>query len=97
MEVRIAGAGPLAQDLNRRVKSIEHAGAVELIGAVGQHEVLDLYRWADGFCLPSYAEGIPVVLMEAMSTELPVVITPVGGIPELVRDRENRLLVSLVI
>ena len=48
---------------------------------------------ADVFCLPSFAEGVPVVLMEAMAAGLPVVATQIMGIPELVRDGESGLLV----
>ena len=48
---------------------------------------------ADVFCLPSFAEGVPVVLMEAMAAGLPVVTTRIAGIPELVEDGEEGLLV----
>jgi glycosyltransferase involved in cell wall biosynthesis len=48
--------------------------------------VAELYAQADVFCLTSFAEGIPVVLMEAMACELPVVAPAIMGIPELVAD-----------
>ena len=48
---------------------------------------------ADAFCLPSFAEGLPVVLMEAMAMEIPCVATHIAGIPELIRDGEDGLLV----
>ena len=51
------------------------------------------YAAADLFCLPSFAEGIPVVAMEAMAMELPVVTTRIMGIPELVEDGAHGLLV----
>jgi colanic acid/amylovoran biosynthesis glycosyltransferase len=52
-----------------------------------------VFAAADVFCLPSFAEGLPVVLMEAMATAIPAVTTNVMGIPELVIDGENGLVV----
>jgi glycosyltransferase involved in cell wall biosynthesis len=46
------------------------------------------------FCLPSFAEGVPVVLMEAMAMERPVVTTRIMGVPELVHDEHDGLLVA---
>lgn len=89
----IAGAGPLHAALQSRIDDEALAEVVDLMGPIGQHELPELYRLADVFCLPSHAEGIPVVLMEAMLTELPVVSTTVAGIPELV-TAENGLLVA---
>ena len=62
-------------------------------GAVGRERILEYYRRADAFCLPSFAEGVPIVLMEAMATELPVVATDVMGVRELVDDGVNGILV----
>ena len=61
-------------------------GHVRFHGAVGQDEIRTHYARADLFCLPSFAEGVPVVAMEAMAMELPVVSTRIMGIPELVGD-----------
>ena len=49
---------------------------------------------ADAFALPSFAEGIPVVLMEAMASGVPCVTTRITGIPELIRDGVDGLLVT---
>jgi glycosyltransferase involved in cell wall biosynthesis len=46
------------------------------------------------FILPSYAEGMPMALLEAMSWEMPVIATPVGGIPQVVENGVNGLLVA---
>ena len=54
----------------------------------------DCYRNTDAFVLPSFAEGIPVVLMEAMASGIPCVTTRITGIPELIRDDVDGLLVT---
>jgi glycosyltransferase involved in cell wall biosynthesis len=62
-------------------------------GAVNQDRIRTLYAATDIFCIPSFAEGIPVVLMEAMAMEIPCVTTHITGIPELIRDGLDGLLV----
>jgi glycosyltransferase involved in cell wall biosynthesis len=66
---------------------------VEFVGWVSGDEKLRLLRIADIFVLPSYNEGLPVSVLEAMSWSVPVITTPVGGIPELVKHGINGLLV----
>lgn len=90
----IVGDGPLMAHLEERVARAGLAGAVDLRGPVGQDDLPALYAGADVFCLPSFAEGLPVVLMEALAAELPVVTTAIAGIPELVKDRVTGLLVT---
>lgn len=95
LDVRLvcAGGGAEQARLERAVVDLGLQGAVELPGPVGYDEVPALYRAADAFCLPSFAEGLPIVLMEAMAAGLPVVTTQIAGVPELVRDGANGLLV----
>ncbi|NAZ85189.1 glycosyltransferase family 4 protein [Kineococcus indalonis] len=94
LEVVLVGAGPLRAALEQEVRERGLQDVVRLQGPVGQDDLPGWYEWADVFCLPSYAEGVPVVLMEAMATELPVVTTPVAGVPELVADGATGLLVD---
>lgn len=94
VEAVLAGAGPLADALQRDVQRRGLGASVRLPGALGQDDLVDLYAWADVFCLPSFQEGLPVVLMEALATGLPVVTTPIAGIPELVRHDVTGVLVS---
>jgi colanic acid/amylovoran biosynthesis glycosyltransferase len=67
---------------------------VEFAGSVGADRIREQFARADIFCLPSFAEGVPVVLMEAMAMELPVLSSRIMGIPELVRDGESGLLTA---
>lgn len=63
-------------------------------GAVNPDRIRAVYESADVFELASFAEGIPVVLMEAMAMEIPCVATFITGIPELIRDGLDGLLVA---
>ncbi|WP_432508835.1 glycosyltransferase family 4 protein [Kineococcus auxinigenes] len=93
VRLRVVGAGPLAEELAAQVERDGLAEVVELVGPLGNEQLPVQYAWADVFCLPSFAEGVPVVLMEALATALPVVTTAIAGIPELVRDGvEGRLV-----
>ncbi len=94
LEVTIAGDGPERAALERRSHSLGLDGRVRFAGAVGGDEVLALNRRADIFCLPSFGEGVPVVLMEAMALGVPVITTRIMGVPELIEDGVSGLLVS---
>ena len=63
-------------------------------GPVNHDRIRALYDAADLFCIPSFAEGIPIVLMEAMASGIPCVTTQIAGIPELIRTGLDGLLVA---
>jgi colanic acid/amylovoran biosynthesis glycosyltransferase len=94
VELLIAGLGPLEEFLRARVAAAHLTRQVVFLGGVSQLELPGLYRSADIFCLTSVVEGVPVVLMEAMASGLPIVATDITGIPELVIDGETGLLVK---
>jgi glycosyltransferase involved in cell wall biosynthesis len=89
----VVGDGPQLAELRELADHLGLAGSVEFTGAVGQGEIVTYYERADVFAMPSFAEGVPVVLMEAMATGLPVVSTRITGIPELIDDGESGFLV----
>jgi glycosyltransferase involved in cell wall biosynthesis len=66
---------------------------VEFCGYKSQADVADALSRADVFVLPSFAEGVPVVLMEALASQVPPVTSCIAGVPELVEDGVNGLLV----
>lgn len=90
----LVGDGPKRGDLARLARRRGVGDAVTFAGAVGQDAIREHYARADVFCLPSFAEGVPVVLMEAMAVGLPVVTTRIMGIPELVEDGVSGSLVA---
>ncbi|HXG41033.1 MAG TPA: glycosyltransferase [Candidatus Limnocylindrales bacterium] len=95
----IVGDGPVRAALERRIDELGLAACVTLAGRLSYPEVVARYREAAVFALPSIVtpegdrDGIPNVILEAMAAGVPVVSTPVSGIPEVVRDGGTGLLV----
>ena len=89
--LRIAGDGPERPALEEEAAHLGLDGAVELLGT--REDVGDLLAAADVFVLSSDSEGLPMSVLEAMASGLPVVASAVGGIPELVRDEGTGVLV----
>lgn len=67
---------------------------VKFEGWVAGEKKRELLNWADVFVLPSFNEGLPISILEAMSYGCPIISTPVGGIPEVVRTGENGVIVT---
>lgn len=65
---------------------------VYFLGWLKGDEKDNIFRSADIFCLPSYAEGFPMAVLDAWAYGLPVITTPVGGIPDIGKNKENMLL-----
>lgn len=93
LEYRLVGAGPLEAELRQLVGELGLEREVVFLGALAEDEVAAHYRQAHLFMLPSLAEGLPVALLEAMASELPIVATDVGGVGELLVHGETGLLV----
>lgn len=93
LSATVVGEGPTRPTLEATAEELGIAESVTFAGAVGQHEIHRYYSEADVFCLPSFAEGLPVVLMEAMAMNLPVVATRIMGVAELVEDGVTGFLV----
>lgn len=88
----IVGDGPMKAELETRIAVANLCRRVRLAGF--RADVPDVLAAADMFCMPSYMEGLPIALLEAMAAELPVVATGVGGIPELLAAKETGIRVT---
>jgi glycosyltransferase involved in cell wall biosynthesis len=91
LRVRIVGGGPAHDDL--RAFAATNGLDIVFEGPKSHEETRQILRHADIFALASFAEGVPVALMEAMAMEIPCVSTNIAGIPELIRDGLDGLLV----
>jgi len=85
----LAGDGEMRDTLEALVRELGLADRVRITGWISGAEVRSEILAARTLVLPSFAEGLPVVLMEAMALRRPVLSTYIAGIPELVRDAEN--------
>jgi glycosyltransferase involved in cell wall biosynthesis len=92
VELRIVGEGDEARALQRLISSLGRDDRIRLMGY--QAETIPFYEGIDVLALSSYREGLPNVLLEAMSLEVPVVATRVAGIPRLIEHDLNGLLVE---
>lgn len=81
-------------DLMRLRDELGLENLAEFLGPMQGEPLYEQFRRADYFILPSHAEGLPVVLLESGSFGLPVIVTPVGAIRDLVKHNENGLLVQ---
>lgn len=94
VQLHLAGDGPDRVSLQRHAEALGISELVTFHGALNHDQVRALYAICDAFVLPSFAEGIPVVLMEAMASGLPCISTRIAGIPELIEDGISGFLAS---
>ena len=88
-ELVLAGDGEMRAEVESLIAWYGLAGQVRITGWISSNQVREEILAARGLVLPSFSEGLPVVIMEAMALHRPVLATYVGGIPELVQQGEN--------
>jgi glycosyltransferase involved in cell wall biosynthesis len=89
----LAGDGEV-EEVRELVTKLNLLNQVEILGWVGDKQKLDVLLKADTVVLPSYNEGLPVALLEAMAAGKVILSTPVGGIPDLVSEGSNGFLIA---
>lgn len=89
--IKLAGNGEI--ELGKRLAhELGISDKVDFLGWINGKEKDTVFRKASIYCLPSYSEGFPMGVLDAWAYHLPVVTTPVGGLPDVAKDSENMLL-----
>lgn len=86
LALTFVGSGPLEGLLRDEIARLDMQANVQLTGELPPEKVRQELETADLFCLTSFAEGLPISIMEAMAIGVPVITTAISGIPELVID-----------
>ncbi|HEV7915360.1 MAG TPA: glycosyltransferase family 4 protein, partial [Albitalea sp.] len=93
-ELVLAGDGEMRAEVEALIATLDLRRQVRITGWISSDQVRDEILASRALVLASFAEGLPVVLMEAMALRRPVITTAVAGIPELVRSQESGWLVA---
>lgn len=88
----LAGNGPLFEELKEKIEKLNLASKVKMIGSI--ENVGGLLRGADLLLLTSEMEGMPIVILEALSMGVPVISTNVGGVKEIIEDEKQGFLIE---
>ena len=92
LELVLAGEGPLREPIEAAIRDAGAGGSISITGWIDNARVRAELEAARALVLPSFAEGLPVAIMESLALGRPVVTTTVAGIPELVDDDCGRLV-----
>jgi colanic acid/amylovoran biosynthesis glycosyltransferase len=92
-ELALVGDGPLRGEIERRIAAGGLGGRVRVVGWLGAPEVREAILASRAVVLSSFAEGLPIVAMEALALGRPVVATSIAGIPELIQSGVSGWLV----
>jgi glycosyltransferase involved in cell wall biosynthesis len=88
----ITGEGPCENNMKKKVEDLRLINHVRFLGHI--KDMKGVYEMADIFILPSETEGSPISLIEAMAFSLPIIVTPVGAIPEMVEKGKSAMMID---
>jgi colanic acid/amylovoran biosynthesis glycosyltransferase len=89
LELVLAGDGEMRADIEAEIQRLGMASHVQITGWISGAQVRQQLLDSRAMVLPSFAEGLPVVIMEAMAMQRPVITTSIAGVPELVLDGQT--------
>ena len=93
-EFLIGGDGQLLEKIRHELRNDKLYEKVALAGWIPHEELIHYYNDVKVLVVPSYTESIPIVALEAMACGTPVLATPVGGVPDVIRDEENGFILK---
>ncbi len=96
-EVQYCGGGPLEKKIRGKIKKLQQRGRpVSVRGFLDQKEAIELFMWADYLLIPSRIESIPVIFSDAMQTMTPVIATPVGDLPYIIKKYNTGIIADSI-
>lgn len=90
-KIKIAGNGEIEQGL-KQAEELGIQNQIEYLGWISGAAKDELFKKSAIYCLPSYAEGFPMSVLDAWAYGTPVITTPVGGMPDVAKDGENMMV-----
>jgi len=95
MKLYIVGSGEYEEIYKSLARKLKVDRSVEFLGRLSLRECYALYKSCDLQIMPSRLEGFPMALLEALGSGIPIIATRVGGIPEIIKNNRNGLIVGL--
>jgi len=91
-EIHLVGSGPLGEEVQKTIRSSGLSDSVTIYDYV--EDISEMYDRASVFCRPSYSEGLPLTMLEAMASGVPPIVTSIAGVPEVVTNHETGVLLE---
>lgn len=92
VKILIGGGGPLFEKIDKKLRNNDIP--VEIVGWIPHDRVADYLNEIKLLVLPSYSEGLPTIVLEAMACGTPVLATPVGAVPDIIKDGETGFIME---